>query len=115
MAAPAMAGLKPALTIRGIMVGPKAAAQPAADGMAIATHEAISMQKGSRKKPSLPKGLTNNPTKCTSQRVMDTTAAKPRDEQMAMIMEALVIFLSILPKAICGAKLMSPHCQTGCN
>ena len=58
MAAPAMAGLKPALTIRGIMVGPKAARQPAADGMAIATHEAISMQKGSRKKPSLPKGLT---------------------------------------------------------
>ena len=103
-----MAGLKPALTIKGIMVGPNAAAQPAADGMAIATHEAISMQNGNKKKPNFLKGLTNKATKCTSQRVIHTTAAKPNEEQIAKIMDALVIFFIIFASAICGAKLMMP-------
>ena len=58
MAAPAMAGLNPARTMSGIMVGPSAAAHPAADGIATATQEAMNMQKGSRKRPSFPRGFT---------------------------------------------------------
>ena len=65
MAAPAMAGLKPARTMSGIIVGPRAAAQPAADGMAMATQEAMSMQKGRRKMPRRPSGFTIRPTKST--------------------------------------------------
>jgi len=108
MAAPAMAGLKPARTINGIMVGPRAAAHPAADGMAMATQDAINMQNGKRKKPNRLKGLTNKATKWTSHRVMETTAAKPSDEQMARIMDALVMFFIMFANAICGARLITP-------
>ena len=61
MAAPAMAGLSPAPTMSGIIVGPRAAAQPAADGMAMATQEAMSMQKGGGRCPDAER-LTIRPT-----------------------------------------------------
>ena len=50
-AAAAAAGLMPARSITGISVEPTAAAQPAADGMAMFTKKVITVQTGSRKMP----------------------------------------------------------------
>ena len=50
-AAAAPAGLMPARSITGISVEPTAAAQPAADGMAILTKKVIAVQTGTRKMP----------------------------------------------------------------
>ena len=91
----------------GIIVGPRAAAQPAADGMAMATQEAMSMQKGRRKMPRRPSGFTIRPTKCTSQRVMAMTAAKPIDEQMAVMSDLFVMLATKAPRAVCGERAKS--------
>ena len=50
-AAAAAAGLMPARSMTGIRVEPTAAAQPAADGMAMFTKKVIAVQTGIRKMP----------------------------------------------------------------
>ena len=50
-AAAAAAGLMPARSITGMSVEPTAAAQPAADGMAMLMKNVIVVQTGSRKMP----------------------------------------------------------------
>ena len=65
------------------------------------------MQKGSRKRPSFPRGLTISPTKCTSQRVIAITAAKPSDEQIEVMRLPLVILAMKAFKAVSGAPAKS--------
>ena len=92
--AAAIAGLKPARTRIGISVGATAAEQPAVLGSATATTAVTRPQAGRRNRPSFFRGFVRSETRCVSQPVSFTTAAKPMAEQMAMIRFGFVIDLS---------------------
>ena len=62
-AAAATAGLKPALIINGISVGPTAAQQPAVEGIAMETRPVTAQHAGSKKIPNCFKGFVNKETK----------------------------------------------------